>query len=140
MYGRIVNLSKTHRFFLFGARGTGKTSLLQELVIVEIMRRFAYREIDFDYSYLATRGGAEVDLVISRGKKVIALVEIKSGKEISERHLKHLRLLAAEFPGAALLCLYGGTVAQTFSASPETGREIRALPWLAGVEVLMSLA
>lgn len=31
MFRRIVNLSKTNSFFLFGARGTGKTSLLKEL-------------------------------------------------------------------------------------------------------------
>ena len=31
MLGRTINLVKNHSFFLFGARGTGKTSLLKEL-------------------------------------------------------------------------------------------------------------
>jgi predicted AAA+ superfamily ATPase len=35
MFHRIINLSKTHSFFLFGARGTGKSTLLHELFTPE---------------------------------------------------------------------------------------------------------
>ncbi|MDZ7291545.1 MAG: AAA family ATPase [candidate division KSB1 bacterium] len=35
MFHRIINLPKTHSFFLFGARGTGKTTLLRHLCTPE---------------------------------------------------------------------------------------------------------
>ena len=51
--------------------------LFEAFVIQEIFRLNQYLERDFRLSYFRTKGGAEVDLVLSKGRRTI-LVEIKS--------------------------------------------------------------
>lgn len=107
--------------------------LFEQLVIVEIMRLLAYKEIELGFSYLATEGGAEVDLVISRGKKVAALVEIKSASRIDSSALRHLVSLIPSFKGAKAFCLYGGGTRYIES-------EVEILPWRAGIREVIANA
>ncbi len=103
----------------------------EQLVICEIMRRISYLEFDLHFSYLATEGGSEIDLVITKGKRTLALVEIKSARRISiPDDLKHLRGFKDDFKKALHLCLYNGDI-----ALEEDG--IQVLPWLQGVERIL---
>lgn len=105
----------------------------EQLVISEIMRQTSYLEIDLRYSYLATEGGAEIDLIISKGKNVAALIEIKSARRISVADdLKHLLGFKNDFGGAARFCLYSGDTAMQED-------NIHILPWLQGVEKILDL-
>ncbi|MBX7145381.1 MAG: ATP-binding protein [Oligoflexia bacterium] len=106
--------------------------LFEQFVIAEIMRRAAYKEISLSYSFLATEGGVEVDLVIERGRKVVALIEIKSGKKVSVDQLKHLISLGQDFHGARLFCLYDGSV-------PSVIDGVQVLPWQMGIAELFEL-
>ncbi len=105
--------------------------LFEQLVIAELMRRAAYMEKELKFSYLATEGGSEIDLVIGKGKKTIALVEIKSANRISVgEDLKHLRGFSEDFPRAGRFCLYNGELPMEHSG-------IRILPWLEGIEEIL---
>jgi len=104
----------------------------EQFVIAEIMRRIAYREIDLRFSFLATEGGAEIDLVICQDKKTVALVEIKSSNRVSiADDLKHLRGFADDFRKALKVCLYTGSI-----ALEEDG--IHILPWQQGIEKIVT--
>jgi len=120
----IVDFPLTHGSFEYG-------NLFEQLVIVEIIRRLAYAETEFGYSYISTQGGAEVDLVISRGKKVTVLIEIKSSTKIDSSDLRHLISFKDSFKDAISFCLYGGEV-----ESEESGVEI--LPWSSGIDKVIA--
>jgi predicted AAA+ superfamily ATPase len=79
--------------------------LFEAFVINECMRLSRYAENDFAFHYLATRDGVEVDLVVERPGKPLLLIEIKSSVEIQESHLKGLRQLGGDFPGAQCICM-----------------------------------
>ena len=100
----------------------------EQFVIAELMRRMAYLEIDTKFSFLATEGGAEIDLVIGQGKKTVALVEMKSTNRISVTDdLKHLRGFSDDFKKALKVCLYTGDIALEHEG-------ILILPWREGIE------
>lgn len=100
--------------------------LFETFLIQEIIRRIAYKEISLRFSYLMTEGGAEIDLVISQGKKVVALIEIKSSSKIDKKDLTHLRSFKEDFKGAGYYCLYNGTERSLFDG-------IQIIPWREGV-------
>jgi len=107
--------------------------LFEQLVIVEILRRISYLELSISPSFLATEGGVEIDLVLERAGKVVALIEIKSGRRVDSEDLRHLKALAPDFRGASCYCLYGGETRYI-----EEG--IQVMPWLEGVEAVLNEA
>lgn len=52
---------------------------------------------DFRFSYFRTKDGAEIDLVIERPGRLLALVEIKSATNPTDEDVTHLRNLRDEF-------------------------------------------
>lgn len=71
----------------------------EHFIILEIYRQNQYRKEDYQLSYLRTKDGAEVDLILSRGKKVI-LVEIKSYTRVIEKDAKKLSAFCKDIPGS----------------------------------------
>ena len=106
--------------------------LFEQFIISELTRITAYKELSLTFSFLATEGGAEVDLVIERGRRVIALIEIKSGKRVLLDQLKHISSLGKDFHGAKLFCLYDGDV-------PYVEGEVQVLPWQQGIEAVLGV-
>lgn len=104
--------------------------LFEQLVIAEVLRRIAYRELSIVPSFLATEGGAEIDLVLERAGRVEALIEIKSGSKVDVEDLKHLKALGRDFKGVAKYCLYGGDTRYREG-------DVVVVPWLAGVGEVM---
>ncbi len=100
-------------------------------MIHEIMRRVAYQEVGLRFAYLSTEGGAEIDLVISRGNKVIALVEIKSGSRLDIGDLRHIIAFQDTFKGAALYCLYQGKDSQIVEG-------VKVMPWESGLDEIVN--
>ena len=103
--------------------------LFEQLVIAELFARNAYSQLDWRLAYLQTKAGLEIDLVLSRPGKPLALVEIKSTAQVREDHVAALRAFEGDFPEAELYLLSRDPHPQRF------GR-IQALPWEAGVQVL----
>ncbi|MCB0339710.1 MAG: hypothetical protein KDD53_08900, partial [Bdellovibrionales bacterium] len=61
MIKRLINLSKSHSFFLFGARGTGKTSLIKEhfldenTLYIDLLRDSEFETLNVDPDSLEGR-------------------------------------------------------------------------------------
>ena len=104
--------------------------LFETTLIHEIIRRLAYKEMGYRFSYISTEGGAEIDLVISRGNRVVSLIEFKSASRIDGEDIKHLRSFQKNFKGARYYCL-----AQVETAAIE--EQINILPWQIGLNKII---
>ncbi len=74
----------------------------------------------------------EIDLLLEKAGRVVALIEIKSGSKIDRGDLRHLKAVIPDFSGAHYFCLYDGTTAYRED-------DIRILPWRQGVEEVVKL-
>lgn len=119
----LIDFPIVHGSFEYGV-------LFESLIINEIIRTISYREIALRFSYLATEGGAEVDLVISQGRRVVALIEIKSGSSITSDDIRHIRNFQNDFKGAKCFCLHQGS-----DTSEVEG--VRILPWRKGTDEIV---
>lgn len=106
--------------------------LFEQLVIAELARTISYRELSATLSFMATEGGVEIDVLIERAGRVLALIEIKSGSKIDREDLRHLNAVAPDFKGAHLFCLYNGET--RYQEGP-----VLVLPWRIGVEEILGL-
>jgi predicted AAA+ superfamily ATPase len=103
----------------------------EHFVVVEAMRCSAYCKNDFAFSYLRTKDGAEVDLIVERPGKSPVLVEIKSNDHVDERDTRGLERFLVDMPGATGMCLSRDPVAKLIG-------NVRALPWQEGLRELVS--
>jgi predicted AAA+ superfamily ATPase len=79
--------------------------LFESWFVNECYRLNEYYGLDYKFSYLRTKDGVEVDLIIERPDGSMALVEIKSTQKVEHRDLKHLLLLKNDFKNANLVCV-----------------------------------
>lgn len=77
--------------------------LFEQFVICDLRARCEYAITDFKLHYLQTKNGVEVDLVVVRPGRPLALIEIKSKKEVSEYDVKSLLSFHGDFPDADLI-------------------------------------
>ena len=98
----------------------------EHFVLLEVMRLSDYRRTDYRFSYLRTKDGAEIDLIVERPGGRTALVEITSGERVDERDARDLARFLPDFPGAEAFC---------FSRDPIRKRigDVVALPWQEGL-------
>ena len=101
--------------------------LFESFFINECLKLNKYFELDFSFSYLSTRDGVEIDLVVERPGAPLLLMEIKSAALIQDKHLASLATLGAEFPDAERVC-----VARVGHAEKHDG--IMVLPWRTALE------
>jgi len=79
--------------------GTGAFGDMFEVFFVnEILRLNAYGALDFRPSFLRTKHGAEIDLILSRGHEHLA-VELKSTAKADAGEVAALDALAGDLPG-----------------------------------------
>lgn len=103
--------------------------LFENQVMTELFARDAYEQLDWRFSYLLTKAGLEVDLVLQRPGRPLALVEIKSTDRIRADHSRALNALLPDFPGAEAFLLSRDPHPQRLGA-------IHALPWQDGILAL----
>lgn len=103
----------------------------EQFVILEIYRLMKYRELDWRLSYLTTKDGAEIDLLVEQGRKKRFAIEIKSTMLIDEASARSFESLAGDIPNSELLLL---------SNDPRSLRygSVEALHWTNGIERLLS--
>ena len=107
--------------------GFGRT--FEHFVLSEIVRLSDYRQKDYRFSYLRTKDGAEVDLIVERPGSRTALVEIKSTDRVDERDIRDLCRFLPDFPGAEAFCLSRDKVRKRIG-------DVLAVPWQEGLEEL----
>lgn len=120
--GRFLNVPPQPGTSYFG-------DLFESLVVTELHARSSYENLDWQLSYLLTKGGIEVDLVVKRPGRPLALVEIKSTREVREEHAAGLRAFLADFPDADFFLL-------SQDPRPRMMGRIQALPWDQGILAL----
>ena len=103
--------------------------LFENQVVCGLFARNAYEQLDWQLSYLLTKAGREVDLVIQRPGRPLALVEIKSTDRIREDHATALRAFLPDFPEAEAFLL-------SRDPRPQRMGPVLALPWYEGVMTL----
>lgn len=135
-------LAKKPKFYLFDcgvARALSRTltvpllpqtsafgEAFEHFVISEALRIHSLREKDFRFSYLQTKDGLEVDSVIERPGRPLALIEIKSAEFVRDDMLASLNRMATEFPSAELYCLCREKMRRV------VGR-VQVVPWKEGL-------
>ena len=77
----------------------------EHFVITQILHLSRYRHPDWRLSYLQTRTGAEIDLVIERPGMPAVLVEIKSTERVDERDVRNLVRFTSNFANPLALCI-----------------------------------
>ena len=65
--------------------------LFEQWILQEIIRLNEYQQKDWKLSFWRTSHGAEVDLLISRGTKLLYAIECKYTKQLTTSHLSGLR-------------------------------------------------
>ena len=77
----------------------------EHFIVTEALRRNDYLKKDFRFSYLRTKDGAEVDLVIDRPGQPTILMEIKSSEKVDHTDLRHLKMFMRDIPNSKAVCL-----------------------------------
>ncbi len=77
----------------------------EHLVISEAIRLNDYFKLDYRFSFFQTKDGGEIDLVIERPDKALALVEIKSSARTDEHDTAYLRSIKNDFGDCECFCL-----------------------------------
>jgi len=114
-------LSKKPKFYLFDPGVTRTLRGLSEVPLAERTNGFghafehfiitqckllaSYKHRNFKFSYLATKDGKEIDLIVERPGDIPLFIEIKSTSNVEERHLKTLKLMQREFVQCEAICL-----------------------------------
>lgn len=101
----------------------------EHFVLLEIVRLADYRQKDYRLSYLRTKDGAEIDLIVERPGSSPALVEIKSTDRVDERDTRDLARFLPDFPNAEAFCLSRDSVRKRIG-------DVLAVPWQIGLKEL----
>lgn len=101
----------------------------EHFVFLEMQRHNEYKKRDYRFSYLRTHDGAEVDFVVERPGKPIALVEIKSATRVQPSMVKHLESFCREFSACEPYLL-------SLDSTPQKMGPVRALYWQQGLRAL----
>lgn len=98
----------------------------EHFIINEINRLQSYSEKDFRFSYLRTKDGVEIDLIIERPGLKRALVEIKSTERVTEDDLRPLQSISKDISNSEAFCLSRDPI-------PKKINNILCLPWQQGL-------
>lgn len=96
--------------------------LYEQWIINEIYRLNKYSGKNYELTYLLTKGGLEIDLVLKEPRGKYIFIEVKSSNKVRESHLLHLTSLKKDFPKHRYICICQEPVARM-----QSGIEI--LPW-----------
>ena len=111
-----------------GTRAYGDA--FEHLVVLELYRLCQYKRPDFTLSYILTKDGAEIDLVVDRPGHPTALVEIKSKLRVDDRDCRHLEHFKADFDKPDLFLLSNDPVEQLIGST-------RAMHWQKGIREIL---
>ena len=101
----------------------------EHLVVLELYRNIRYFKPDWELSYLLTKDGAEIDLILSRPGLSTVLIEIKSKTLVDVHDARHLLHFQPDFPGCDLMLL---SLQQTLRSIGD----VRAIHWQEGIAEL----
>jgi uncharacterized protein len=112
--------------------GTSAYGLLfEQFVVSEIFRMMKAREKSWRLSYLTTRDGAEIDLIIEKARGEKWAIEIKSSNRVDPKEVSRFERLTKDIPEAKALMISQDLIAQRFGT-------VECLPWLDALKMLLA--
>ncbi|MBN2317696.1 MAG: ATP-binding protein [Acidobacteria bacterium] len=122
---RLLNVPLVPSTYAFGVA-------FEHFVINEIMKLNGYLNADYECSYLRTKDGVEIDLIIERPGEKLALIEIKSSRSIRPEHVAPLAKIARDIPGSDSYCFSLEKISKTIGS-------VQCMHWEAGLRRLFNL-
>ncbi len=104
----------------------------EHFVILELHRFNDYLRKDFRFSYLRTKDGAEIDLIVERPGQSRVLVEIKSSKAVDPTDVRKFARIAKIIPNSKPIILCQEPL-------PRVQEKVRILPWQMGIEEILEV-
>lgn len=98
----------------------------EHFLITEAIRLNDYGRKDFKFSYFLTKDGGEIDLIIERQGRPLALVEIKASAKTSNDDTNYLRSIITDLRPCEAFCL-------SQDVHERTQNGIHHLPWQKGL-------
>jgi predicted AAA+ superfamily ATPase len=105
----------------------GYGDAFEHFIINQCIQLAIYRHRNYRFSYLSTKDGAEIDLVVERPGQPILFIEIKSADNVEERHLSALKSLSKDFGECEAVCFSRDTYTKKLDS-------MTVYPWKIGVE------
>lgn len=99
----------------------------EHFIILECMKLADYYQLDYQFSYLATKDGAEIDLVVNRPGKPYLLIEIKSSRQVQSHQLKNLSQMATDLGNAEAVCFSQDSFIKQYN-------NVTVYPWAEGIK------
>ncbi len=99
----------------------------EHFIITQCRQLASYYHRSYRFNYLATKDGAEIDLVVERPGQPVLFIEIKSTTQVEERHLKTLKSLAYDFGNCEAVCFSRDIYPKKFDT-------ITVYPWQEGIK------
>src|SRR3990167_4562004 len=99
----------------------------EHFIILQCRNLASYYYHDYKFSYLRTKDGAEIDMVVERPGQPILFVEIKSCTDVLVHHLAGMNKLAHDFGDCELVCFSRDTYAKELNG-------VMVYPWRDGIK------
>ncbi len=106
--------------------------LFEQFIILEFIRLNDYYETRYKFSYLLTKDGVEIDLIVERPGKAAALVEIKSTSTNREEDMVNLKSISNEFKKADCYVLNNSTMSTEILG-------VRFVNWKVGIQEIFKM-
>jgi uncharacterized protein len=103
--------------------------LFEQFVVNQFYVHNQYQRLDYQFFYLMTKSGVEVDLIVKRPGKPLALVEIKSTRSIKPEHWANLEHFGKDFPDAHFYLLSQDPIERKVG-------QIQCVPWNVGLQII----
>ena len=100
--------------------------LFEAFIITQIKAGLEYQVGQFTLSYLHTKDGAEIDLIVERAGQETLCIEIKSASSIRKEQLTNLAKLSADIENSKAICLYDGNEHLKYD-------QVEVVPWREGI-------
>ena len=106
-------------------------SIFEQFIVLEIIRINSYLRKRAHLSYLRSKDGAEIDLIIEFPNEKTVLLEIKSSQNVSPEMLRSLINYKKSFENALAFCLSRDPI-------PREVAGVKLRPWQEGIEEIFS--
>jgi predicted AAA+ superfamily ATPase len=102
----------------------------EAFVISQIRSHLEYTLKQYQISFLRTKDGAEIDLIVERAGRSTLLIEVKSSQTLRAEDFRNLTKFADDIPDSKAFCLYAGQQDLTFN-------QVTCLNWLSGIKRIL---
>lgn len=99
----------------------------EHFIILECIKLASIYFLQFQFSYLQTKDGAEIDLIVERPGEKLLLIEIKSSDNVDFSKLANLQKLSEDIGNCEAICL-------SRDAKKRSKENIIIYPWQEGIK------